>query len=142
MVRADERLALNRDGSEHGYVYELINHGKADRRTECFVVTLPPVEQPPELFRHDGEELFFALSGRIRFVYGGMELILNAGDALYFDASVEHRGLADGGEPAVALAVIVPPPPAAQSGAVRAGSAHSRPSSKQSRSKEEDPVDA
>jgi transcriptional regulator with XRE-family HTH domain len=109
VVRAGERLALNRDGSEHGYVYELINHGKAERRTECFVVTLPPIAEPPELFSHVGEELFFVLSGRVRFVYGGTESILETGDAVYFDASVQHRGLAYGGVPAMALAVIVPP---------------------------------
>lgn len=109
LVRASERLALNRDGSEHGYVYELINHGKAERRTECFVVTLPPIDEPPELFSHVGEELFFVLSGRVRFVYGGTELILETGDAVYFDASIQHRGLAYGGDPAMALAVIVPP---------------------------------
>ena len=109
VVRSSERLALNRDGTEHGYIYELINHGKTDRRTECFVVTLPPADDPPDLFSHEGEELFFVLSGRVRFVYGGTELILHQGDSVYFDSAVEHRGLADGGESAMALAVIVPP---------------------------------
>ncbi len=109
VVRSDERLALNRDGTEHGYIYELINHGKADRQTECFVVTLPPSDNPPDLFSHEGEELFFVLSGRVRFVYGGTEVILHKGDSVYFDSAVQHRGLADGGESAMALAVIVPP---------------------------------
>ncbi|WP_421706760.1 helix-turn-helix domain-containing protein [Algihabitans sp.] len=109
VVRVADRLAMNRDSGEHGYLYDLVNHKKADRRTECFVVTLPPIDEPPELFSHAGEELFFVLTGRVRFVYGGTELILETGDAIYFDAAIQHRGLAYGGEPATALAVIVPP---------------------------------
>ena len=109
VVRADERLPINRDGREHGYLYTLINHRKADRRAECFVVHLPPVNTDMPMFSHAGEEMFFVLSGRVQFVYGGIELILEAGDCAYFDASVEHRGLAHGGAPATALAVIVPP---------------------------------
>ena len=109
VVRAGDRLPINRDGKEHGYHYTLINHHKADRRAECFVVDLPPVETDPPMFIHAGEEMFFVLAGRVHFTYGGMELILDTGDCIYFDASVEHRGLAHGDAPATALAVIVPP---------------------------------
>ncbi|MCB9960479.1 MAG: helix-turn-helix transcriptional regulator [Rhodospirillaceae bacterium] len=109
VVRASERLPINRDGGEHGYQYALVNHRMADRRAECFVVDMPPVEEAIPMFTHAGEEMFFILSGRVRFVYGGVEHILEAGDCIYFDATVEHRGLAHGGAPATALAVIVPP---------------------------------
>ena len=109
VVRADERLPLNRDGQEHGYQYSLINHRKGDRRAECFVVDMPPVDVDLPMFTHAGEEMFFVLAGRVQFIYGGVELILEAGDCAYFDASVEHRGVAYGGVAASALAVIVPP---------------------------------
>lgn len=109
VVRAAERLPLNRDGHEHGYQYSLINHRKGNRRAECFVVDLPPIDVELPMFTHVGEEMFFILAGRVQFLYGGVELILETGDCAYFDASVEHRGIAYGGAPATALAVIVPP---------------------------------
>ena len=58
--------------------------------------------------------MFFVLHGRVQFVYGGMEYILEAGDCVYFDASIEHHGLAYGGAPATALVVIMPTAPAGQ----------------------------
>ncbi len=111
VVRSDERLAVNRDGTELGYVYESIVFKKPDRMTECFVVTMPPVESPRQMYSHPGEELFFVISGEVRFIYGGTEYILKAGDTAYFDASIEHRGEAYNDRPAQALAVIVPPTP-------------------------------
>ena len=109
VVRRDERMPLNRDGSELGYAYEAIAYRKTDRRVECFIATLPPVDSPRQVYRHAGEELFFVLEGQVHFFYGGCEYILNAGDCVYFDASVEHRGEAHNGTTAQALAVIIPP---------------------------------
>lgn len=109
VVRRDERMPLNRDGSELGYVYEAVAYRKADRRVECFIATLPAVDSPRQMYRHPGEELFFVLKGQVHFLYGGCEYILNAGDCVYFDASVEHRGESYNGTTAQALAVIIPP---------------------------------
>ena len=109
VVRRDERMPINRDGAELGYVYEAIAYRKGDRQAECFITTLPAVESERQMYRHPGEELFFVLRGQVHFIYGGCEYILNAGDCVYFDASVEHRGEAYNGETAQALAVIIPP---------------------------------
>lgn len=114
LVRAQERLQVIRDGSEVGYVFEAVAFRKAQRSVESFVVTMPPGIKRGRPYRHAGEELFFILEGRCRFLYGGVEYVLEAGDCVYFDASVEHRGDAEGSETARALAVIVPPPKAAQ----------------------------
>ncbi|MCB9948743.1 MAG: helix-turn-helix domain-containing protein [Rhodospirillaceae bacterium] len=109
VVRRDERLPLNRDGAELGYVYEAIAYRKADRRVECFITTLPAVKSPRHMYRHAGEELFYVLQGQVHFLYGGCEYILNAGDCVYFDASVEHRGESYNDTTAQALVVIIPP---------------------------------
>lgn len=112
IVRAGERRALNRDGSEFGYIFESVGYRMRDRLAEVFVVSMPPVGPTPKLlYRHKGQEIFFILEGRVRWFYAGAEYILEAGDCVYFDASIEHRGEAAGEEPAKALAVILPPAP-------------------------------
>lgn len=69
------------------------------------------------MFRHAGQELFFVLEGEIRFVHGEEEHLVGPGDCLFFDADHPHRAYARGAGPARALAVIVPPEPAARTAA-------------------------
>jgi len=88
VVRAVDRLEANRDGNEHGYRDALVNRRKPDRRSECFVVRLPAVDDEAPPFRHEGEEML---------------------DGVYFHKRIAHRALAEGGAPATALAVAVPP---------------------------------
>lgn len=110
VVRQDERLSISRAGVELGYQYDSVAFRKPDRLVEAFIVTLPPVDSPRQVYTHPGEELFFVLSGEVRFLYGTAEYVLKAGDCAYFDASVEHRGDAYDGKEAQALAVIIPSP--------------------------------
>ncbi len=115
VVRADQRLVVNTDFAEPGYRYESIVHRKADRRVEAFVITLLPTDRSEQMFAHPGEEVFFVLSGAVRFTYGGQVHFLNPGDCACFDATVDHRGDAHGGTPAQALAVFIPPDPVRRS---------------------------
>ena len=108
LVRRDDRRAVNRDGTELGYVFESVSYRKRDARAQAFVVTMPAVASPLVLYRHRGEEIFFILEGKVRFWFGTAEYVLEPGDCLYFDSSIEHRGEAYGGKTARALAVILP----------------------------------
>lgn len=110
LVRANERLEIIRDGSETGYRFEAIAFRKTQRMVETFIVTMPPGVARKHPYRHAGEELFFILEGRCRFLYGSEEYVLEAGDTVYFDSSIDHRGDAHGDVTAVALAVVIPPP--------------------------------
>lgn len=109
IVRAAERPAINRNGSELGYVYELASHNKIDPRSEVFMLTLPCLDGvDPPFFRHAGEEILLVLEGRIRFEFAGTEMILEKGDCIQFDSSFEHYGVAIDGEAAKAFVVITP----------------------------------
>jgi transcriptional regulator with XRE-family HTH domain len=110
LVRAGERRRFDRGGRELGYVYEAVSFRKSDRIAEAFFLTMPALTaaDPHPTFKHKGEEVFICLQGRIHFVYGPSEYVLDEGDCIQFDPSVEHRGEAYGGQPAQALVVILP----------------------------------
>jgi transcriptional regulator with XRE-family HTH domain len=59
-------------------------------------------------YEHEGEEFVFVLSGRVKFEAGGRSWVLQAGDSLYMDSSIPHRGHSIGGE-AKALVIIFQP---------------------------------
>lgn len=109
IVRATERRAINRNGSELGYIYEVASFNKANPRSEVFFLTLPCLDDTKiQRFRHNGEEVLMMLEGRIRFHYAGTEIILGPGDCIQFDASFEHNGVAIDGKEAKAFVVITP----------------------------------
>lgn len=109
IVRNDERNSIARNGSERGYIFEIASKAKLNPRAEVFFVTVPVSGSEDETrFRHTGEEVFLVLEGRIRFNYGGAEFILNEGDCAQFDASIEHRSIAENGEAARLFVVTIP----------------------------------
>lgn len=61
-------------------------------------VVVPAEREGGELYRHEGEEWVYVLSGRLGLRLGGEELVLEPGDAAHFDASEPHRLEALGGE--------------------------------------------
>ena len=55
---------------------------------------------------HPGQEFNYVLKGTLMIVIDGKEFVLNAGDSLYFDASLPHGMKAMESEPAEFLAII------------------------------------
>jgi len=109
VVRAHERLALNRPGTKRGYIFESLVYRKANRQFEAFLLTYP-ARKDPSTYRHPGEELLYVLEGELLFRYAGVDYILKPGDCVSFDARVEHQGEAHGDGPAKALVVVIPGP--------------------------------
>ena len=105
VVRANERQTVIRGQSAFGYDYKSLVHRLPTQHMEPFLFTFPERLGEEVSFEHEGEEFVFVLSGQVRFFLDGEELILDPGDALYFDSTVPHRGEAVGGE-AKALVVI------------------------------------
>jgi transcriptional regulator with XRE-family HTH domain len=106
LVRKGEGKAVVRDGNIFGYRYESIAPTKRRKKMEPFVVTHIFQSKRLGRFDHEGEELFYALEGKIKFLYGDKEYLLKEGDSLYFDSSIPHRGVGIGKKPAKALVVI------------------------------------
>ena len=59
---------------------------------------------------HEGQELDYIISGRLRFVYDGKHVEeLAAGDVILYDSGRGHGMVAIGGEPCVLLASVMKP---------------------------------
>lgn len=108
VVRANERVPVAKNGSETGYVFELASREKLNPRAEIYFLTLPkPGAKKPPRSSHPGEEIILVISGQARFGYAGMQLILNPGDCIQFDATIEHHAMAEGDGPAQLFVVRI-----------------------------------
>lgn len=112
IVRTHERQPAVRGASAFGYDYVSLAHKKRHKRMEPFLFSFPTDVDKDVRFEHDGEEFIFILSGRVEWemVMDGQlrKWVLEAGDSLYFESRIPHRGRALGAE-AKALIVIYTP---------------------------------
>jgi transcriptional regulator with XRE-family HTH domain len=108
LVRAGKGLSISRRG---GFEYRHLAATFRHRLCEPFVVTAPYREDeqhsPIHLSQHDGQELDYVLSGRLRFVHEGHTEELGAGDAVFYDSGRGHGMIATGGAPCTFLAVVL-----------------------------------
>jgi transcriptional regulator with XRE-family HTH domain len=108
--RKKARRSIVQDGSQFGYRYQAIASSPGQpKRMEAFITAFSPRRRGGETFVHEGEEFFYVLEGKIRFLYGEQEILLNEGDCIYFDSSTPHRGEAASKKIAKALAVMYTP---------------------------------
>jgi transcriptional regulator with XRE-family HTH domain len=84
MVRKNERIAMARNGTTFGYSFESLAHKYVRKHMEPYILTLPNNLEKVPMFKHDGEELFFVLKGKLNFTHGDRQYVLNAGDSIYF----------------------------------------------------------
>jgi transcriptional regulator with XRE-family HTH domain len=110
VVRKGERRVVSRviskAGTGHGYTYEALSFRKRNKKMEPFVLTVSERAKEEELYNHDGEEFLLILSGRAEVILEDERIILEEGDAVYFDASLKHRLLACEGVAVQVLAVV------------------------------------
>ena len=109
IVHKNERKPIIRDGSIFGYCYESIAYKKHHKMMNAFVITLIPNAKDQTMFTHEGEELMFVLKGTMEFWFGEERYIVKAGDCIYFDSEVPHRGQCIGNREAKVLVVIYSP---------------------------------
>lgn len=111
VVRKADRREVSRvisvAGTGHGYTYEALSFRKRNKRMEPFVVTVSSSRPEEEtLYNHDGEEFLLILSGKAEILLEDERILLDAGDAVYFDASLKHRLLSCGDEETQVLAIV------------------------------------
>lgn len=110
LMRAAEGLSIKRRA---GFEYLHKAPHFQNKLAEPFLVTAPYVEAeqdaPIHLSYHEGQELDFVLSGRLRFAYEDHVEELEAGDLLMYDSGRGHGMIAIGGEPCTFLAVVIKP---------------------------------
>jgi transcriptional regulator with XRE-family HTH domain len=112
IVRTHERRPEVRGASAFGYDYVSLAHKKRHKHMEPFLFTFPTDISSEVRFEHEGEEFLFILSGRVEWEMdidgSSRKWTLEAGDSLYFESRLPHRGRGLGGE-ARALIVIYTP---------------------------------
>ena len=109
VVRKSERKNVARRASSeakaYGYSYQALAPGKSDRHMEPYLVTLEPSEDV-DLSAHDGQEFIFVLEGGMEALIGQDRVVLNPGDAIYYDSNVPHMVRCVDGPYATILAVL------------------------------------
>lgn len=110
VVKKSERRVvsrvISRTGTGHGYTYEALSYRKRNKKMEPFLLTVSERASDESLYNHEGEEFLLILEGKAEVLLEGEKILLEEGDAVYFDSSLKHRLLSyDGGEVKV-LAVV------------------------------------
>ncbi len=110
VVRKDGRRVVSRviskAGTGHGYVYEALSFRKRNKKMEPFMVTVSERPDEETLYNHEGEEFLLILKGKAEVILDEERLILEEGDAIYFDSELKHRLLSYDGEELQVLAVV------------------------------------
>ncbi|MCP3750658.1 helix-turn-helix domain-containing protein [Pseudomonas sp. SBB6] len=102
LVRSGERQALV--GQAPGYTVLAKQIGS--RSLLPFIISPPPEFSDASFKEHLGEEFLFVHEGQVEVDFGNERVILERGDALYFNAQTPHR-LRSLGELQAQLLVVV-----------------------------------
>jgi transcriptional regulator with XRE-family HTH domain len=78
-------------------------------RIEFMYLHYPVGAKVEEFYTHEGEECGVVLHGRFKGIIGDEEVILEAGDSIYFDSSIPHRWENAGEMEVTAIWAITPP---------------------------------
>lgn len=106
LCRAGEGVDVAR---REGYKYQSLAYNFAGKVCEPFMVTVNPHEEntPVAQNSHAGQEFDLVLEGQLRLVIDGHEVILNAGDCIYFNSIYPHGMQAIGEVPVRFLALVM-----------------------------------
>ena len=80
-----------------GYKFSSLAFNYIGRQFDPMVVDLEPMENPPELVVHSGQEFNYVLKGTVQLVIGSREFLLEAGDSAFFNPMTPHGQRAVGG---------------------------------------------
>lgn len=97
---------ISKAGTGHGYTYEALSFRKRNKKMEPFMLTVSERAEDETLYNHDGEEFLLIIKGTAEVILDEERIILEAGDAVYFDSSLRHRLLAKDDEEVQVLAVV------------------------------------
>lgn len=108
VVRRGQRKYLGHEGSQ--VRYQLLSPD-LNRAMEPVLLELEPGESEFEgpALTHRGEECMYVVEGRLKFELGGVLYVLDAGDSVYFDASMGHRIANGSDKKTVVIGVVTPP---------------------------------
>ncbi|MFI1386154.1 helix-turn-helix domain-containing protein [Embleya sp. NPDC020886] len=93
----DELVGPVGSGKSRIHTRPRVHHGRAhfsltDRPSplKAWKLVIPASQNRPEPCTHEGHVWLYVLSGRVRLVLGGRELVLEPGEAVEFDTGLPH----------------------------------------------------
>lgn len=106
VVRKDKGLSVER---RKQYKYESLAANFINKKAEPFIVKIEPEIKSTsmEFNSHPGQEFNYVLEGTMKIIIDTHEIILNAGDSIYFDSVYKHALKAMNQTPVKMLAVIL-----------------------------------
>jgi mannose-6-phosphate isomerase-like protein (cupin superfamily) len=109
------------------YFFESLGYMVPDRHMDPYFAEFVPLtkEMEPKAHIHPGFEFLYVLDGDLEIHHGDQACTLEAGDAIYFDASTPHSYQCAGKRPANAIIVTMHQAPPAQPIPLRAVSSAS-----------------
>lgn len=87
VVKRGQGKSINR---YPGYRFEDLAFKFNHKIMQPLLVTLDPSDAPASLVTHPGQEFNLILEGTIALIFDGKEIILNAGDSIYFNPNHKH----------------------------------------------------
>jgi len=115
--RRTERVRMPQTGVEPPtYFFESLGYMVPDRHMDPYFAEFIPPEKgmEPRAHMHAGFEFLYVLDGELALKHGDHESVLEAGDAVYFDASTAHAYQCAGRKAAQAIIVTMHQAPAGQ----------------------------
>lgn len=110
VVRKGERKRFPEklDGKDSAYNFESLDFAALERRLNAFWAEWQPIEpSQAEAHTHAGVEFIYVIEGKLGLTYRSSETVLEAGDTVYFDATVAHSYRRVGTKPCNGLVVTV-----------------------------------
>ncbi|MDL2220347.1 cupin domain-containing protein [Eubacteriales bacterium OttesenSCG-928-N14] len=89
------------------YKYKHLAYFFKDKHAEPFLVTVEPGNGEVHLNTHEGQEFNYVLCGSMFIQVGEMKVVLEQGDAVYYDSSVPHGMKAEGEQACDFLSIII-----------------------------------
>jgi quercetin dioxygenase-like cupin family protein len=109
VVRKEDRLRLpDRPGQEPSYFFESLDFPVTDRKLQAFYADFPIQSKASEPHQHAGAELIYVLKGQLIVSIAGDDVVLNEGDAMYFDSGAAHSYRREGMSSCSAIVVTAP----------------------------------
>jgi transcriptional regulator with XRE-family HTH domain len=75
----------------NGLTYQVLTSGGRPTAMQPVRISVPADRAGDELYRHEGEEWLYVLSGTLILTLGSEEYRLDPGDSAHFDAGIPHR---------------------------------------------------
>lgn len=89
-----------------GYHYEDLAWRFGHKIMQPLLVTLDPSDEPAALVTHSGQEFNLVLEGTVVVTFDDKELVLEAGDSIYFNPRHRHGQKCGGSAPAQFVTII------------------------------------